>query len=186
MLILASRSPRRRELLRAAGIEFRVIPPRAEDEAVEGKPGRYAYLVRKSALEKARDVGRCETGVILGADTIVVCKGEVMGKPASEAQARRMLRKLSGCRHAVYTGVALVEGERSLVGYERTEVAFRRLTRKQIDWYIGTGEPMDKAGAYAIQGQGAALIRAVRGCYTNVIGLPLPKTLEMLEQFARV
>jgi len=185
MVILASRSPRRRELLRAAGIEFRVVAPRIEEEMPAGRGGRLAELVRRSALEKAREVARRERVLILAADTVVVCGGEVMGKPASEADARRMLRALSGRWHAVYTGIALMEGESSLVGHERTEVAFRALSKKQIEWYIGTSEPMDKAGAYAIQGHGAALIRAVRGCYTNVIGLPLPKVLEMLDEFAR-
>jgi septum formation protein len=185
MLVLASRSPRRRELLRAAGIEFRVVPPQSEEGTPRGRPGRYADVVRRSALDKARDVARRQDGLILAADTIVVCEGKVMGKPRDEEGARRMLRKLSGRWHSVYTGVALLEGARCMLGYERTEVAFRRLSNTQLEWYIGTGEPMDKAGAYAIQGHGAALIRAIRGCYTNVIGLPLPRVLEMLEEFAR-
>ena len=197
MLILASRSPRRRELLRAAGIEFRVVAPQFEEGTTRGRRGRYADLVRRSALEKAREVARRHSGLILAADTIVVCQGEVMGKPADEAEARRMLRTLSGRWHSVYTGVALVEarpypgetaagvGYNCLLGYERTKVAFRRLSKAEIDWYVATGEPLDKAGAYAIQGRGAALIRAIRGCCTNVIGLPLPKVIEMLAEFAR-
>jgi septum formation protein len=185
MIVLASQSPRRRELLSAAGIEFRVVAPQSEEEAPGGRPGRYADLVRRSALGKARDVARRESGLILAADTVVVCEGEVMGKPRDDADARRMLRKLSGRWHCVYTGVALLEGERCLLGYQRTEVAFRRLSKAQLDWYVGTGEPMDKAGAYAIQGRGAALIGAIRGCYTNVIGLPLPRVIEMLDEFAR-
>jgi septum formation protein len=192
MLVLASRSPRRRALLRAAGIEFKAVAPEFEDgtelgrlkPAVPGGRGRYADLVRKSALQKALDVARREPGLILAADTVVVCEGEVMGKPSDEAEARRMLAKLSGRWHSVYTGIALVEGDRCLLGYERTEVAFRHLSQQQLDRYLGAGEPMDKAGAYAIQGHGAALIRAIRGCYTNVIGLPLPKVIAMLDQFA--
>ena len=94
-----------------------------------------------------------------------------------------MLHKFSGRSHRVYTGVALLQGTRRRLDYECTEVAFRRLSKEEIDRYVGTGEPMDKAGSYAIQGEGAALIRSIRGCYTNVIGLPLPKVLEMLKEF---
>lgn len=185
MVILASQSPRRRELLRAAGIAFRVVVPHVEERRITAQRGRYADLVRRAALAKASAVAGRERGLVLAADTIVVCEGEILGKPADEAEARRMLRKLSGRRHRVYTGVALVKGSRRVVGYERTEVVFRELSKKQIDWYVSTGEPMDKAGSYAIQGTGAALIRAVRGCYTNVIGLPLPTVLDMLAEFQR-
>jgi len=185
MLILASQSPRRRELLRAAGIAFRVVVPDVEEDWRGAARGRYADLVRRAALAKASEVAGRERGLVLGADTVVVCEGEILGKPADEGDARRMLRKLSGRRHGVYTGVALVKGSRRLVGYERTEVAFRELSKKQIDWYVSTGEPMDKAGSYAIQGTGAALVRAVRGCYTNVIGLPLPKVFDLLGEFER-
>jgi septum formation protein len=146
--------------------------------------GRYADLVRQAALAKACDVASRKPGIVLAADTIVVCAGKVLGKPADEAEARRILRQLSGRRHSVYTGVALAQGGRRLVGYERTEVEFRRLSAADIDRYVATGEPMDKAGAYAIQGRGAALIGAIRGCYTNVIGLPLPKLMAMLTEFA--
>jgi len=183
MLILASRSPRRQELLRAAGIEFRVVPPEVEDVVPSGRRRRCAEVVRRAALEKALQVARGAREPVLAADTIVVCEGEVMGKPASAAGAKRMLRRLSGRWHRVYTGVALVHGDRVLVGHERTEVAFQPLSKRQIDWYVDTGEPMDKAGSYAIQGKGAALIRAIRGCYTNVIGLPLPRVLGMLAEF---
>jgi len=185
MLILASQSPRRRELLRAARIAFRVVVPDVEEDWSGAARGRYADLVRRAALAKASEVAGRERGLVLGADTVVVCEGEILGKPADEGDARRMLRKLSGRRHGVYTGVALVKGSRRLVGYERTEVAFRELSKKQIDWYVSTGEPMDKAGSYAIQGTGAALVRAVRGCYTNVIGLPLPKVFDLLGEFER-
>jgi septum formation protein len=199
MLILASRSPRRRALLRAAGIPFRVVRPRTEDDVRRKRRDRYPDLVRQAALAKAYDVARRKPGIVLAADTIVVCAGKVLGKPADEAEARRMLRQLSGRTHHVYTGVALVElvlrseeasllrrvaGARRLVRYERTEVEFRRLSAADIDRYVATGEPMDKAGAYAIQGRGAALIGAIRGCYTNVIGLPLPKVMAMLSDFS--
>ena len=123
MLILASQSPRRRELLRAAGIAFRVVVPDVEESWGAVPRGRYADLARRAALAKASEVAGRERGLVLGADTIVVCEGEILGKPADEGDARRMLRKLSGRRHRVYTGVALADGSRRLVGYERTEVA---------------------------------------------------------------
>jgi septum formation protein len=184
VLILASQSPRRQALLRAAGIEFRVVVPGVGEDMPHIRPGRHADLARAAALAKACAVAARETGLILAADTIVVCQGRVLGKPADEEDARRMLGFLGGRQHHVYTGVALVEGPRRLVDYERTEVAFRRLSKREIDWYVSTGEPMDKAGSYAIQGEGAALIRSVRGCYTNVIGLPLPKVLRLLRRFS--
>jgi septum formation protein len=183
MLILASQSPRRQALLRAAGLQFRVVVPGVGEEVPHVRAGRHAERVRAAALAKASAVAQRESGLVLAADTIVVCRRQVLGKPADEEDARRMLAFLSGRRHRVYTGVALLEGARRVLDYERTEVAFRPLSKEEIDWYVSTGEPMDKAGSYAIQGEGAALIRAIRGCYTNVIGLPLPKVLRLLEQF---
>jgi septum formation protein len=185
MLVLASQSPRRQALLRSTGIEFRVVVPRVAEvigHAPRGSPARLAQAV---ALAKAQWVAGREPGLVLGADTIVVCDQELLGKPTSRSQAIRMLRTLSGRWHRVYTGIALVEGTRTIIGYERTEVALRPLSKREIDWYVSTGEPMDKAGGYAIQGEGAGLVRAIRGCYTNVIGLPLPKLMEMLAALRR-
>lgn len=182
MLVLASQSPRRAELLRAAGIPFRVVAP-CDDEVTPERAASFPALVKRLALEKALAVASHTPGLVLGADTIVVCEGRIMGKPSHAAEARRMLAFLSGKRHAVYTGVALVSGSRRRTGYERTEVTFRALTDKEIRRYVGSGEPLDKAGAYAIQGEGAALVATVRGCYTNVIGLPVPKVLAMLAEF---
>jgi len=122
-------------------------------------------------------------GLVLAADTIVVCDGILMGKPANTADARQMIRRLSGRWHRVYTGLALVRGSRDMTDYECTRVAFRRLAGPEINRYVASGEPFDKAGAYAIQGLGATLIRSVRGCYSNVIGLPIPKLLAMLAAF---
>jgi len=182
MLTLASQSPRRADLLRGAGIPFRVVAP-PEDEALPAQAASFPALVKALALRKARAVAARTRGLVLGADTIVVCKGRILGKPRSRAEARDMLRFLSGKRHAVYTGVALVSGRRCLGGCERTEVTFRTLSDADLRRYLATGEPMDKAGAYAIQGEGAALVSAVRGCYTNVIGLPVPRVLAMLAEF---
>jgi len=185
MLILASGSPRRRALLRSTGIPFRVAVPRTEEGVEEWVGGSPARWVQRLALAKARQVAERERGLVVAADTIVVCDGELLGKPASAAEAAQTLSKLSGRWHRVYTGLALVQGERHYTGYECTEVAFRRLSKGEIARYVSTGEPLDKAGAYAIQGRGTALVRTIRGCYTNVIGLPLPKLLAMLAQFRR-
>ena len=182
MLILASRSPRRRDLLRAAGIEFRAVDPPVDDRAPIGRRGRWADLVRHTALQKALSVARRRPAVVLGADTVVVCNGRLLGKPVDAEDARRMLTMLSDRWHSVYTGVALVcDGDR-LVDYERTQVMFRRLSKEDIERYVASSEPDDKAGAYAIQGRGAALVRTIRGCYTNVVGLPLPKLIAMLTE----
>lgn len=183
MLILASRSPRRQDLLEAAGIAFRVVPPEMEEAPAPPAAGRYADLVRRTALAKAESVARGRRDIVLGADTIVVCERRVFGKPTDRRDARRMLARLSGRWHRVYTGLALLSGERYMLGYECTKVAFRPLANREIGWYVKTGEPLDKAGAYAIQGRGVFLVRAIRGCYTNVVGLPLPKLLKMLADF---
>ena len=183
MLILASRSPRRQELLRSAGIPFRVVAPADDETPLLHHRGRYADFVRRVALAKALSLGQPLPGVVLAADTIVVCDGILMGKPTDAADARQMIRRLSGRWHRVYTGMALVHGPRAMTDYQSTRVAFRRLTDREINRYVATGEPLDKAGAYAIQGHGAALIRTVSGCYSNVIGLPVPKLLAMLAAF---
>jgi septum formation protein len=152
----------------------------------------YAAAVKRAALAKA-DMAFCNSlggrrqadVMVLGADTVVVCQGEMLGKPSSKAEARRMLGLLSGRWHAVYTGLALVWGGGRLAEYERTEVAFRQLSEEEIGRYVESGESMDKAGAYGIQGRGAALVRAVRGCYTNVVGLPIPRLMVMLAKTER-
>jgi len=185
MLILASQSPRRQHLLQAAGFRFRVIVPTISELPPGPAGGSHAAFVKRAALRKARSVPAGPRDLVLAADTIVVCEGQLLGKPSSRADARRTLQHLSGRRHRVYTGLALVSRSEHMVGHERTEVTFRSLSQREIEWYVGTGEPMDKAGAYAIQGEGAALVRVIRGCYTNVIGLPIPKLTEMLAAFRR-
>jgi septum formation protein len=183
MLILASRSPRREALLRATGLPFQVVPPEREDP-LPGRACSYPAIVRALALRKAASVAARVEGVVLGADTIVVCERTLLGKPADAGQARDMLHFLSGRRHWVYTWLALVAGDRVRQSHERTAVTVRVLTDGEIARYVDTGEPLDKAGAYAIQGVGGGLISHIRGCYTNVIGLPLPRLLAMLCQFA--
>lgn len=181
-LILASSSPRRQELLRQIGIPFVVEVPEVDEHAVHAESP--AELVERLALRKARAVAaRHPDALVLGADTIVVVDGEVLGKPADRAEAEAMLGRLSGRPHQVLTGVAVVRGPEEQVAHEETVVRFAPLTREQIRWYVETGEPMDKAGAYGIQGRAAALIASISGDYYNVVGLPLHRTVQMLAQF---
>ncbi|HVP56686.1 MAG TPA: Maf family protein [bacterium] len=180
-IILASSSPRRHYLLDLVQLKHRVVEPtvREEDHAHED-PAK--HVLRLSQLKALSVAPRVRSGIILGADTIVVLEGAILGKPRNEADARRMLRELSGRWHQVYTGLALVDAAtgRKVAGYERSFVKIRRLADREIDAYIATGEPMDKAGAYGIQGYGAAVVEKVRGCYFNVVGLPLVRLLRLL------
>ena len=182
-LVLASASPRRAELLRQLGVSFDVVP----SELPEARPpGSAREAVTALALAKARSVARrLGSGVVLGADTAVVLEGEIFGKPRNPEEARRMLRQLGGCQHEVMTGVALVEAPagRETVAAVVTRVLMRAYAEAEIDAYVASGEPFDKAGAYAIQGAGGALVAAVEGCYTNVVGLPLTTTRRLLEEW---
>jgi septum formation protein len=179
-LTLASRSPRRRELLEQIGIALEVLPADT-DESVHAGEGARGYVLRV-AREKARAVAGA---LVLGADTAVVLEGVVLGKPADAADAVRMLRALSGTRHEVLTGVCVRRGGPDPLELEavvRTEVEFAPLGEAEIAWYVSTGEPLDKAGAYAIQGAGGAFVREVRGSVSNVVGLPLAETADLLRR----
>ncbi|BCV20453.1 Maf family protein [Moorella sp. Hama-1] len=183
-LILASASPRRRELLGRIGLQFDVRPSRIDEERYRDLPP--GPRVEALALAKARAVAaRVADALVLGADTLVVCQGQVLGKPDSPADAAAMLTFLSGRIHNVYTGVAVVRapGVEARVTHARTAVTFRRLTPDQIAAYVATGEPLDKAGAYGIQGRGALLVAGIQGDYFNVVGLPLIKVEELLAAF---
>ena len=182
-LILASESPRRRELLATLGIPFEVRPSGIPEEFPSGDP---RDGVTALALAKARAVARTvEAGVVLGADTAVVLEGRVFGKPEDATDARRMLRALRGRRHEVVTGLALVEARqrREETASVVTEVRMASYDDATIEAYLATGEPFDKAGAYAVQGEGGRLVEAVEGCYTNVIGLPLTTTRRLLARW---
>ena len=185
MLVLASTSPRRRELLRQAGFSFTVSPASISEDLRPGE-NPLAYVTRL-ACEKAQSVyarmdSRDEAAVVLGADTTVVApNGEILGKPTDAADAARMLRLLSGATHQVITGVAAVSAFGVEVAAEVTHVSMLTLPDEEIDAYIATGEPMDKAGAYAIQGHAARWIPRIHGCYFNVVGLPLALVSGMLE-----
>lgn len=183
-LILASASPRRRELLTQAGYDFDVqVSSVSESRLPQEDPIRFATRL---AREKAEEVfARQQPAIVLGADTVVVCDGEVMGKPADPADAERMLLLLAGRTHQVVTGVAVVWGSDSSpaieVAAELTQVTMRTLSPEEVSRYVATGEPMDKAGAYAIQGYAARWIPRISGCYFNVVGLPLALVATMLE-----
>jgi septum formation protein len=182
-LILASASPRRRELLRAIGIPFRVIPPRVEEDCLPGEaPSRFA---RRAARDKAAEVAARHPGThVLSADTIVVVGGVLLGKPRDRQDGRRMLALLSGREHLVHTAVCLFR-EPDGCRYEAlatTRVLFRKLSGPEIAGYLRTGESDDKAGAYAAQGAGSLLIERIAGSYTNVVGLPMTHVLAMLRR----
>lgn len=171
MLVLASKSPRRAEILRAAGLEFVVRPADVHEQRRDGEaPASYA---RRLAIDKAAAVGISAGEVVLGADTIVVVDDMVLEKPSDPADARRMLEMLSGRTHEVITGICLRFGFRSMVDAAVTRVAFAPLTTKEIEDYVASGEPMDKAGAYAIQGLASKFIERIEGDYFNVVGLPV-------------
>jgi septum formation protein len=184
-LILASASPRRRELLTQAGYRFEVQPSsipelrRPEEDAI-----RFATRLARLKAEEvfARNQPSPAPMLVLGADTVVVCDGEVMGKPADAADAARMLLLLSGRTHQVVTGVAVVWGSGSAeVAAEMTHVTMRTLSPQEVAGYVAGGEPMDKAGAYAIQGYAGRWIPRIQGCYFNVVGLPLALVTSLLE-----
>jgi septum formation protein len=180
-LILASASPRRAELLRNAGIAFTVEPAHVPEEPRPGEPPlKYA---QRLARDKARAVfARYPDRVVLGADTVVVVDEHLLEKPCDEQDAARMLRLLSGRKHRVITGVCLVGSGHEETEAEVTEVRFSVLSEQEIADYIATHEPMDKAGAYAIQGRASRWIERIEGCYFNVVGLPVPLVYRMLDK----
>jgi len=180
-IILASASPRRRELLAAAGVEFSVCAPDGELSPIGLSP---AETVTATAEDKARRVAKSfPDALIIAADTMVYLDGEAFGKPRDEAEARAFLRRLSGRTHEVYTGVCVLYGGRTAAFYERTAVEFREIGDEEITRYIATGEPLDKAGAYGAQGRGAAFIRRIDGDFFSVMGLPICALGEQLLQF---
>ncbi|MCI8967253.1 MAG: septum formation protein Maf [Lachnospiraceae bacterium] len=190
--ILASNSPRRRELLEQAGICFEISPAQGEEISTGDLPADIVEeLSRKKATEVAQRYLRKyenDTVVIIGADTVVACQGEIMGKPRDQADASAMLAKLQGGMHQVYTGVTFIvleqgqgeRGQKVVTFHERTDVSMYPMTPEQIAAYVATGEPMDKAGAYAIQGKCAVHIKGINGDYNNVVGLPVARLVHEL------
>ena len=181
-VILASASPRRQELLRQVGIEPKVEPSQLEEVITSRDP---AQVVMELSGQKAADIAekhRGENGVIIGADTVVAADGVILGKPKDRADAIKMIGMLQGRSHQVFTGVTLIEAVsgRTITFYEKTDVHVYPMTQEQINSYADTGEPMDKAGAYGIQGSFAAYIRGIEGDYTNVVGLPVGRVCQEL------
>lgn len=183
-LILASNSPRRRELLGQIGIKnFKMISPDV-DESVEPGLSPAQIVERLSRRKAAAAAGKAGPDcLIIAADTVVALDGAVLGKPRNKEGAFAMLAALSGREHHVYTGVTVLQGERTVTEHEETAVTFRALEEEEIWGYIATGEPMDKAGAYGIQGLGALLVSGIRGDYCNVVGLPVFRLGRMLGRF---
>jgi septum formation protein len=188
MLILASASPRRRELLTQAGLIFTIASADLNEELLPAEVA--AAYVQRLAEEKAQAVWNLHKSaedsddplIVLGADTCVVSEGNILGKPTDAADARRMLELLSGRTHAVLTGVAAITRNKIVRGLEITQVTFNVLKDAEIARYVSSGEPLDKAGAYAIQGYAARWIPRIEGCYFNVVGLPIARTINLLAE----
>ncbi|MCM3902146.1 MAG: Maf family protein [Pyrinomonadaceae bacterium] len=173
-LVLASRSPRRAEILNAVGWPFETAAASIDESRFEGE-GAVPY-VRRLAQSKAETIAKnLSSGLVLGADTVVLVDDNILGQPSDADDARRMLKLLSGRWHEVLTAVALLRagGVQVMAGHEKTRVRFAEMSDAEIDWYVATGEPMDKAGAYAIQGKAALFIEEIQGDYFNIVGLPV-------------
>ncbi|MEG6614886.1 Maf family protein [Peptococcaceae bacterium 1198_IL3148] len=183
MLILASSSPRRRELLQSLGLKFEVaVKPVSEAVPAEMAPGAVVELL---SLRKAQTVAaEREAGLVIGSDTVVVHNGQILGKPQDHHHAKEMLTKLQGSAHYVYSGVAIVDAAtgNQQVTHQRTKVFLNPMTTTEIEAYVSTGEPMDKAGAYAIQGVASIFVAGIEGCYFNVVGLPLERLAYLLKK----
>jgi septum formation protein len=186
-LLLASTSPRRQELLRQAGFDFEVRPSHIAEEIQPGE--RPEEFARRAAHEKAMHVAAFSPpgSFVLGADTVVVIDGEMLGKPSDLEDAARMLRLLSGRTHQVHTGICLVRApdEVEALKHETTLVTFRELDEEEIRRYVESGEPLDKAGAYAVQGLASKFVTRISGCYSNVVGLPVALLYEILKPFIK-
>ncbi|MCD4713308.1 MAG: Maf family protein [Clostridiales bacterium] len=185
-IILASGSPRRIELLDQFNIDFDVVPSKIEE--VTRPHETPVQAVMALAFEKANDVANMYPDAVIIASDTIVYKDDILGKPSSRADAKAMLNNLNGEKHDVYTGIALVYKDKSIcvVDYEKTTVTFNYLTEEQIEKYLDTNEPLDKAGAYGIQGIGALLVKKIDGDYFNVMGLPLSKLSQLLKKYFQI
>lgn len=181
LLILASQSPRRKYLLEQAGLSFTIIPSDVDEESIRlSDPETYVKTLSKA---KADDISnRFPESWVIGADTIVLINNRILGKPNDRSQAETMLKQLSGQTHHVYTGYTICckTKKKEITDVVKTGVVFKKLTHDEIQWYIRTDEPFDKAGAYAIQGLGTFLVKKINGSYTNVVGLPVCEVIETL------
>jgi septum formation protein len=182
-IILASASPRRRKILSDMGYRFATVPSRIREESITGEtPGD--HVLRLSSIKAKTVAGEFPNDLVIGADTAVVLKGEILGKPLSEKEAVEMLGKLSGRTHTVYTGLALIhiDGNIKKSGYDKTEVTFNKLAEERIREYVKSGEPLDKAGSYGIQGIGSFLVKSYSGDLDTVIGFPSRLFEKMYEE----
>ncbi len=180
--ILASASPRRKELLLSLGLKFKIVPGHIDETYLEGESPR-AHVRRLSQDKAAVIAARYPDALVLGADTIVVIDGLILGKPKNKKQAREMLQQLQNRQHAVFTGFTLtcVNTRISKTKVVRSGVRFKEISQEEMNWYVNCDEPYDKAGGYAVQGKGASFIKSIHGSYTNVIGLPLCEVLDELK-----
>ena len=184
MLILASASPRRHELLSLLGFEFKVVPAHGEEIITEAEPEK---AVISLASQKAAEVySQNKSATIIAADTIVYSNGRFLGKPKNAEDARSMLKELSGRKHSVFTGVCIISEENKYTFSEQTEVEFFSLSDSEIEDYIASGEPFDKAGAYGIQGLGSLLVKGIVGDYYNVMGLPVGRVYRILKKLENI
>lgn len=187
-VVLASKSPRRREILTALGVRFDIVSADADESSDITDP---SLLVRELALRKGRATRELlrqrgewnSDTLIIASDTVVAAGDEILGKPADEADAARMLGLLSGTEHRVISGIALLKGEDEIADHDSTAVRFAAMSAAEINWYVKSGEPMDKAGAYAVQGLASIFIQGLDGCYFNVVGLPVHKLNELMTAF---
>lgn len=183
-LILASASPRRRQLLRSIGLDFRIIPAHVDENYLAGE-SPYQHVRRLSYIKAMAVAQKYQKAWVLGADTIVVIDKTILGKPKNKTQAKNMLKKLSGREHKVFTGVTIAL--RTLNIYEikvvQSTVRFKTISSEEMNWYTACDEPYDKAGGYAVQGKGSIFIKSIRGSYSNVIGLPLCEVVELLKKY---
>lgn len=178
-IVLASESPRRRELLTLMGLDFSILVSHVEEQPP--KHVTPAAYVEALALQKAKAVAdTLPNCCVIGADTVVYLDGDILGKPHTPENAKRYLTRMQGRLHTVYTGVAVIAAGNADVRHCRTDVTFAPMTQREIDWYVSTGEPLDKAGAYGVQGPGGMFVEKVEGNYFNVIGMPLPLLYRML------
>jgi septum formation protein len=183
LFILASESPRRREILKSVGLKFKIVPAHVNEDYLAGESPQ--EHVKRLSHDKAIAIARkFPEAWVLGADTIVVIDGMILGKPKNKAQAKNMLQRLSGREHKVFTGFTIVNmaNKNCSTKVVQSAVRFKTISPEELDWYIACDEPYDKAGGYAIQGKGAYFIQSIRGSYTNVIGLPLCEVLETLKK----
>jgi septum formation protein len=180
-VILASASPRRRDLLALVGIDAEVIPANVDESVFAGELPP-AHVERLARAKAAAIAATAPDAIVIAADTVVVIEGDILGKPVHRADAERMIRRLAGRTHEVFTGLAVARGGEIVTGFESVKVTFRKLSTREVRAYVATGEPMDKAGAYGIQGYGATIVERIEGDYFAVMGLPLVRLVALLRK----